>query len=189
MIVVSDTSPLCYLILIGRQSLLEQLYGRVLIPPAVLDELSHDRTPDLIRKWAASLPAWVEVRSPQRLDEDLALLDAGEAAAIALARELHAAVLLIDERAAVRIARNTGLFATGTLGVLVDAANAGLVSLADALAALEETNFRRSATLFSQVLEKHEAQLKLRAASPSSSLTAKQPLTTPEPEIEPEQEL
>ncbi|MGL4512419.1 MAG: hypothetical protein ACRCT8_04955 [Lacipirellulaceae bacterium] len=137
MIVVSDTSPLCYLVLIRRQSLLEKLYASVVVPPAVLDELSHEHTPELARNWAASLPAWVEVRSPEHVDEDLvAALDPGEAAAISLARELRASVLLIDERAAARVARSEGLVVTGTLGVLVDAANAGLVSLADALAAL-----------------------------------------------------
>jgi predicted nucleic acid-binding protein len=158
MIIVSDTSPLCYLVLIGRVALLEQLYGRVVVPPAVVEELGHPRTPELVQTWAASPPAWLEVRSPQRIDDDLALLDPGEAAVIALARELHADALLIDERAAVRFARSEGLFVTGTLGVLIDAATAGLVSLADALAALEETSFRRSPTLFADTLRRHRGE-------------------------------
>lgn len=158
MIVVSDTSPLCYLVLIGRHALLKQLYGRVVIPHAVLDELTHPRAPEVVRNWAAALPDWIEVRSPQRIDAELAPFDPGEASAIALARELQASILLIDERAAVRFARHEGFFVTGILSVLVDAANDGLISLADALAALEETNFHRSSTLFAETLRRHQGK-------------------------------
>ncbi|QEG35976.1 DUF3368 domain-containing protein [Bythopirellula goksoeyrii] len=158
MIVVSDTSPLCYLILIGQQTLLQQLYGRVFIPPAVFDELSHPHSPESVQGWAAALPAWVEVLAPQHIADELAALDSGEAAAIALARDLQATVLLIDERTAVRFARSQGFLVTGILGVLVDAANSGLVSLADAFAALEQTNFHRSPTLFADLLKKHGSE-------------------------------
>lgn len=54
--VVSDTSPLNYLILIEQINLLPQLYGRVLIPGSVSEELNAPETPDLVRTWATNLP-------------------------------------------------------------------------------------------------------------------------------------
>ena len=63
MIVVSDTSPLNYLVLIGCIELLPQLFDQVFIPQAVLDELNHERTPEAVRQWVAALPEWAVVRS------------------------------------------------------------------------------------------------------------------------------
>jgi len=57
MIVVADTTPLHYLILIQHDDLLPRLFGRVLIPPAVLAELQHPETPDPVRQWFAQPPA------------------------------------------------------------------------------------------------------------------------------------
>jgi len=94
-VVVSDTTPLNYLILIGSIDVLPRLFNKVLIPPAVLRELSHPLTPAPVAEWARSLPAWVEVKAPQN---DLHLgIGAGEDEAISLAVELGVAVLM-DER-------------------------------------------------------------------------------------------
>ena len=57
MIVVSDTTPLNYLILIDAADVLPKLFGQVYAPSAVLTELSHTRSPELVRKWASGLPA------------------------------------------------------------------------------------------------------------------------------------
>jgi predicted nucleic acid-binding protein len=65
---------------------------------------------------------------------------------------LQADTLLIDERDGAKFAREHGLFVTGTLGVLQTAARRDLISLADALQALQNTNFRHSAALFDQLL-------------------------------------
>ena len=62
MIVVADTSPLNYLILIGEADLLHRLYSRVLIPQGVLSELRHPRTPSAVVEWVNHRPAWLEVR-------------------------------------------------------------------------------------------------------------------------------
>jgi len=62
MIIVSDTTPLHYLILIGEQDLLPSLFGRVIIPQAVVMELQRSETPETVRKWMSSPPAWLEVR-------------------------------------------------------------------------------------------------------------------------------
>jgi predicted nucleic acid-binding protein len=62
MIVVADTTPLNYLILIGEIELLSALYERILIPREVHQELQRIKSPPPVRAWAACLPAWCEVR-------------------------------------------------------------------------------------------------------------------------------
>jgi len=56
MIVVSDTSPLNYLILTDYQDVLPALFGQIIIPQAVLNELQHAKTPDKIKSWIAANP-------------------------------------------------------------------------------------------------------------------------------------
>jgi len=63
MIVVSDTSPLNYLILIDYQDVLPILFGQIIISQAVLDELQHTKTPEKIKNWIAAKPAWLDVRT------------------------------------------------------------------------------------------------------------------------------
>jgi predicted nucleic acid-binding protein len=75
--------------------LLPQLFDRILIPPAVFEELQHQETPDIVRRWIASPPSWLHVQALRSvLDPALGFLDAGEREAIALAEELHADQLL-----------------------------------------------------------------------------------------------
>ena len=71
MIVVADTTPLHYLVLIEESHLLPALYGRVLIPPAVLAELSDPGTPELVSRWVRHRPEWLEVRTPEHVPLDL----------------------------------------------------------------------------------------------------------------------
>lgn len=65
MLVVADSSPLHYLILIEQADLLHTLYGSMKIPTAVASELSHDNAPQLVRDFFANLPAWLTVQAPQ----------------------------------------------------------------------------------------------------------------------------
>jgi hypothetical protein len=60
MIVVSDTSPLNYLILIGQDHILPALFGQVFAPPAVVAELKRSKAPTLVSTWADNPPAWLE---------------------------------------------------------------------------------------------------------------------------------
>jgi predicted nucleic acid-binding protein len=60
--VIADNTPLRYLILLGYVDILPALYGRVIIPPAVVTELQHSKTSAVVRAWMAHLPAWVEIR-------------------------------------------------------------------------------------------------------------------------------
>jgi predicted nucleic acid-binding protein len=153
MIVVSDTSPLNYLILIRHEHVLPALFGRVAIPPAVLHELSHPAAPGAVRAWAAAPPAWLEVLSPTALDPALKL-GPGETAAISLAKEILADAVLIDERKGLVAAQRLGLFVTGTLGVLEAAAEKGLIQLPDAVGALRQTSFRVTEQLLADALQR-----------------------------------
>src|SRR6267142_748091 len=120
--VVSDTSPLNYLILIEQINLLPQLYTRVLIPGSVDEELNAPETPDLVRRWRASLPDWLEVSTDLAApDPDLSHLHAGERDAISLALHVKADAVIIDERRGREEAEKRGLRVIGTLGVLAAA--------------------------------------------------------------------
>jgi predicted nucleic acid-binding protein len=139
-LVIADTSPINYLLVIGHIDILPALFGRVILPAAVWDELKHPKAPPVVRSWVASLPLWVDVRPSLHFhDESLEALDAGEGAAIAPAIELHADLLLMDDEEGVSAARGKGLVVTGTLGVLSRAAQRHLLNLADAFDLLKRT--------------------------------------------------
>ena len=103
-VVLSDTSPLHYLTLIGDVGVLANLYGRILIPVSVTRELNQARTPNLVREWISHPPKWIEIVVGGTKHGALALadLDEGERDAILLALELKADLTLIDERDGVR---------------------------------------------------------------------------------------
>ena len=139
--------------LIGQIDLLEKLYSRLLIPPAVLAELRHLLAPDPVRNWANSVPQWVEVLSPAS-SLNLSHLDPGESEAMALASEIHAEVLLIDERAGRQEALRRGLKVAGTLSVLDEADQAGLIIFDDIVAELRKTSFRLSSTALFEIKQR-----------------------------------
>jgi predicted nucleic acid-binding protein len=157
MIVVSDTTPVNYLILIDQIHLLKELYGCVFLPQAVYEETQREGTPEKVREWTSDRPEWAEVRAAAATDPALKL-GAGEREAIALAEELRADLLLLDDGKARREARERGLTVTGTLAVLVTAAGRGLVDLPSAIAALRQTTFRAPAGLIASILEQHREQ-------------------------------
>jgi predicted nucleic acid-binding protein len=160
MLVVADTSPLHYLVLIEHEAILPALYERVAIPPAVLADLQHSRTPHLVRAWVVHPPVWLEVHQPREaLDaRQFPRLGAGEREAIALAREFQAPLLLIDDADGRAEAERQALTATGTLGILEAAAMHRLVDLPGALARLQATTFRARAELFQDLLERDVAR-------------------------------
>ena len=116
MIVVTDNGALGHLIQIDRADLLPRLYGRVLIPPAVMREFAAPETPETIREWVKAKPTWAEVVAPLG-EPDFLRPGAGEREAIRLAKE-NDALLLCDDARAVKRGRREGLLVTGTLGVL-----------------------------------------------------------------------
>lgn len=85
MIIVSNTSPLCYLTLIGHAEILPKLYGNVHTTQKVLEELRHPDAPPSVRNWATTPPDWLKIHSnPEEPDHTLAALDPGERTALRL---------------------------------------------------------------------------------------------------------
>lgn len=153
MIVIADTSPINYLVLIRESELLPQLYTQVLIPPAIVQELKHPAAPSSVQDWAAHPPSWLDVLSPKS-SLTLAQLDLGESEAIALAIEVHVELLLIDEQAGREEAARRGLKVAGILSVLDEADAAGLVDFDEAVARLRQTGFRVSPVVLREINER-----------------------------------
>jgi predicted nucleic acid-binding protein len=153
MVVVADTTPVNYLVLIGQIEILPQLYARILIPPAVLEELKHPVAPEAVREWSAHPPSWLEVLTP-RSSVHVTQLDLGESQAIALAIEMRVEVLLMDEQAGRQEAVRCGLKVAGTLSVLDEADQAGLLDFDVAVAQLRQTSFRVSQAVLAEINER-----------------------------------
>jgi predicted nucleic acid-binding protein len=149
--VVSDTSPLHYLIECQSIEILPALFQQVLIPPTVHRELQHPKTPPIVRAWAQNLPGWVSLKSPTVVDHTLNV-DEGEKEAICLAREVNAAALLIDDRKGRSEAIRCGLRVTGTIGVLEAAAQRGLLDLPVVIQRLRLTSARLDEKVIQAVL-------------------------------------
>lgn len=113
MIVVSDTSPLTALLTIGQVELLPKIFTEVVVPMAVRDELLRSHP---------ALPEWLRaeiIKNAAEASRLAQLVDAGEAEAIELAKELRADRLLIDERKGRRLAVQEGVPVIGLLGVVL----------------------------------------------------------------------
>lgn len=148
---VADTAP-AVLVQIDFHHILSFLFTWVFIPASVWRELQHERTPAPVRQWAANLLQWIEIYQLESVPKPaLAELHEGERDAIQLAFDLGVKLLLIDERAGAQIAREQGFFVTGTVGILLEAAELGYISLENALTRLAVTNFRRTTGFFDQV--------------------------------------
>lgn len=157
MTVVSNTSPISNLAAIGQLSLLQQVYGRITIPQAVADEIAKVAT---IYTQAASVPQqdWINIQLADDVTTVARLrgekLDAGESEAIALALEIGAELLLIDEQLGRKLAVREGLNITGLVGVLLEAKHQGFISkikpVVDAL--MIQARFRISSQLYTEIL-------------------------------------
>ncbi len=142
---------------INAVELLHAMYARVVTTEHVIDELRHVSAPPSVRSWASTLPDWMEVRRPKSLIGGN--LGVGERSAIALAVELGADAVLIDDRQAYKLALASGLLALGTLGFLLEADRQGRISFAKALARLsKETNFYADEALIRRLLFEYEAK-------------------------------
>ena len=154
MIVIADTSAINYLILIDEVQLLRDLYGGVVIPPAVQRELLASNSPEPVRRWTSAPPDWLRLASPgpEALARTDDALDAGEWEAIALTLDLHADLLLIDDAHGRREAQRQNLSFTGTLGILLAASEKGLLRLDDAIRKLRQTSFSISDKVLQRIL-------------------------------------
>src|SRR5579862_8837977 len=134
MIAVAAAPPLCHLVLIGEIDLLPQLFRQVAVPQAVIAELLHEDAPEMVRNWASRRPMWISTGAiPEVVTGGMEKLQAGERAAIILAEAIKADLILLDEKAARRVAAERGLRVTGLLGVLGEAATRGVVDLPSAI--------------------------------------------------------
>ena len=159
MIVVSDTSPISNLLLAGYLHLLPATFGQVVIPERVMRELMVLETKfgyDLSQLKSAD---WLEVKTvtwTDRVQKLKQLLHEGESEAIALAHELQADFLLIDESEGRAVAEAEGIRAVGVLGLLLEAKNQHLILevrvVMDAI--IEKSKFWVSSALYQQVLQK-----------------------------------
>jgi predicted nucleic acid-binding protein len=156
-LVVADTSPIHYLVQIDAIDVLARLFDQVVIPHAVLQELLSHSTPSEVRQWAVNLPAWASVRTARSLPS--LRLGGGETEAIALAKELRAFAILLDDNEARRMAHQQGLAVTGTIGILEHAAALDLVNLPDAIGKIRRTTFYASDALLQKALDR-DAQRK-----------------------------
>jgi predicted nucleic acid-binding protein len=157
MIVVADTSPLNYLVRLGHPDVLHEIYGRVLVPKAVLEEMRHPEAPVEVRMWANKPPIWLETMMVKEIDPTLIPeLGVGEREAISLALEVHADVLLIDERAGRQEAQARHIEVAGTLAVLLEASLRGYFEFPATLQKLRQYGFRLSNAVEAVMLARYE---------------------------------
>ncbi|WP_254563865.1 DUF3368 domain-containing protein [Oscillatoria sp. HE19RPO] len=155
MIVVSNTTPLSELAKIGRLNLLPDLFGKIIIPQEVYDELTTGTHPAATQ---VPLVDWIEVRSVRDSHKISALqastgIDLGEAAAIILAEELDVTWVLIDDLDGRRVAQSRDIPVTGTIGTLLFAKDRGLIlNVKELLDALIAGGKRISPKLYREVL-------------------------------------
>jgi predicted nucleic acid-binding protein len=157
MLVVADTSPFIALLKIGELGILPRLYGSVVIPPEVAVELASSKRISQVRDFIAHPPDWLLTQAPTKI-EAIEGLDDGECAAINLARELNADLLLIDETRGREAAVAWRIPNVRTAAVLFEAANKGILTdLGLAFEKLKGTNFRVPPEALDELLARHRA--------------------------------
>lgn len=153
-LVIVNTSPLFYLHQVGSLDLLRQLYGTIVVPPAVQTELEVGKRQGIDVPDVNTLE-WIHLRPVDSMALVPAIIDLGrgEAEVIALGLETAESLLILDDYLARRIADLHGLKYTGTLGVLVKAKQAGyLPSVTSVLTTLHAKGMRLSEKIINEVL-------------------------------------
>ncbi|MFL6194451.1 MAG: DUF3368 domain-containing protein [Thermoanaerobaculia bacterium] len=156
MIVVCDASPIIGLSSVRQLDLLRQLYTEIVIPESVAREIvagwGRSGFEDVLRS------DWIKIKTVGDSVLRRALggeLDSGEAEAIALAVEVKAEILLIDERRARKVAQRLGIAVVGVLGVLLEAKTREFIPAVRPLLEnlLKDAGFRIHPDLYQRVLE------------------------------------
>ena len=135
--IVCDSGPLRYLILLGYETLLPDMFGTVIVPAVVASELTRPASPEVVRRFFFSPPIWMTFAGEAAISAEK---HAGEWAAIELAQR-NKAVLLIDDSDARLAAVQRRLRILGTVGLFFAAETAGRVDVVVALDRLRQTNF------------------------------------------------
>ena len=152
-LVVADSGPLHYLILIDCAQILARLFVRVVIPSAVRDELLHPRAPKRVKDWILQPPAWLEITNVSNA-QPVHVLHPGETEALQLALERKAPAVLMDDMDGRGAARRLGLVPIFTVALLEHAAENGLIDLPSAVAKLRQTSFFVSPEILDAALER-----------------------------------
>jgi predicted nucleic acid-binding protein len=157
MFVVSNTTPIISFLKIDRLELLENIFGQIIIPQAVYDELIADHSlPDEIEKITKCPFLRIEQVKNEfavKLLQKQLNLGLGESESILLADTLKASLLIIDERKGRNIAKDMGLQITGTLGILVEAKNQKYIDRIEPLLnKLIEKDIRISKKLYDEIM-------------------------------------
>jgi len=154
MLIISDTSPITNLLRVGKLEILKELYGEVIVPQKVYEELcNYENQKELIDG-----KDWIVVRTVMDIEQVKSLLeylDVGEAEAIILAKEMKADLLIVDEKKGRKTAEEYGLKIIGILGVLVEGKRKGYIAeLKPILDKLKnEVGFRMSERLYKGILK------------------------------------
>ncbi len=145
--IVSNSRCLIILDKLGKLVLLEKLYINITIPMAVKDEVFKDE----------AVPAWIKVMeikqpvAPRILERNLGI---GESEAIGLSLELNADLVILDDLAARKVARELGLNITGVIGILLEAKKKGLIqNLKNHLDKMLKYDFRISKATYDSAIE------------------------------------
>lgn len=155
--IVADTSPLNYLILIDTVEILPALFREVRIPPTVYHELAAEGASEKVRKWMENFPDWLKVTAARTIDEAIKL-GKGETEAISLAVEFSADYVLLDDKAARLAAKKRNLKVIGTLGILKLADKNKLIDFEMTVGKLQKTNFRVSRRMLEELLKRHRQE-------------------------------
>jgi predicted nucleic acid-binding protein len=133
-IAVCDMGPLHYLVLIGCDHVLPRMFDRVITARMVIErEMTDSRTPEVVRRWAAAVPQWLEILEPRHVEDIPSLGKSGvrgdgDRAIISLAQEEGANVVVMDDVKARREVKKRGIEPLWTLQVLDEAAERGLLN-------------------------------------------------------------
>lgn len=161
MTAISDTTPIIALLKSGHIHLLEKMFGMIHIPPAVFQELTSNKS---FAQECETVVAchFIKVTSVRNMESVTILrhntgLDEGESEAIILAREMHADLLLMDERKGRKVAASMNIAVAGTIGLLAQAYDEEMLARNDVLnciSLMRSGNLRVSETLY-QLLLRH----------------------------------
>jgi len=171
MIVISDTTPIRYLVEIEEIDILKTLFGQVIIPQKVFSELQGEKTPPTVKAWIQSCPGWLEVKqadtslfTPQRKIQE------GEQEAISLAVEMKADYLLIDDTDAIKEAHRIKLRTLRLFTILELAAKKKLLDFPPTVEKMRRTSFHLPpADLIEEALERDRKLKEARPEKPDAS--------------------
>ena len=153
-VVIADASTLIGLLRIGQLSLLKKLFGKIIIPRGVYDEIVIERKEgsDIFKKSAYLIVKDVEDRVS--IDFLMSSFGKGEAEVLALAKEKKADLILLDEKRARKTARRAGFKVMGILGILAISKDRGFIpSVKPFIEELNRQGFRLSESIIKRTLE------------------------------------